>query len=450
MRAMRAVFLSSLLCVVVAAVGCPAPDGEGEGEGTEGEGEGEGGGTDVEVGCDADDACDDGLYCDIPSGKCLAGFDCSVNTTICDFCGDSDVDCGFGAVDAFCDVDHGNVCRRTKGACAVCTDSSECAEGDTGLPSVCDGGFCAPGCGPCDVGFGCIDGGCAPLPNTTTSGTCDGVAACTADADCPDGETCSDAGVCLQLCEADVDCATGLICQADGPTRNTCVQGCPFGTRVEQDGVPKICHGDGRFGDVCTAVGSTVGCPPSTECTQGGACDLAGCQSDAECPLARTYCDVESAACVNGCNDVADCGAFELCNLDTHSCEAQGCRSKNTSCNTGEFCCGQELFSDDTTCPAPVVDGECFQANDPFCRTCAEDADCADITSFGFSSYCYELKREDPATGEEVSLGKFCSVGCRTNDDCPRGIRCYTDLPTPTEGEVTSGCIEATCAGFAD
>jgi hypothetical protein len=65
------------------------------------------------------------------------------------------------------------------------------------------------------------------------------------------------------------------------------------------------------------------------------------------------------------------------------------------------------------------------------------------------TSYCFELQRQDPATGEGVSLGKFCSVGCQSNDDCPRGIRCITDLPTP-DGGTTQGCLEATCAGFAD
>ncbi len=445
---MRAALLVSFsLLFVVVSSGCPG-DGPNESTG-EGEGEGEGEGPVVELGCDGDDACDDGLVCDLDSGDCIAGFDCSVNPGICDFCGDSEVDCTFGSADAFCDVDHGSVCRRTKGACAVCSDDSECGDSAAGLASVCDDGFCAPGCGPCADGFTCLDGGCAPLPGTTTSGTCDGTVQCGGDDDCPTGLSCS-LGVCLKLCAADVDCPTGRICQDTGPTRNTCVQGCPFGTRVEQDGVPKICHGDGRFGDPCTVVGSTDGCPPSTECLADGSCDLAGCQSDRECPLARTYCDEASAACVPGCNDNADCGAFELCDVVAHICEPQGCRSKNTSCNAGEFCCGAELYADSGTCPAPVVDGACFQANDPFCRTCAEDADCGDINAFGFSSYCYELKRTDPDTEQEVSLGKFCSVGCRTNDDCPRGIRCYNDLPTPTEGEVTSGCIEAVCAGFAD
>ncbi|HEY1098580.1 MAG TPA: hypothetical protein VGF99_06615, partial [Myxococcota bacterium] len=380
---MRAAPLLVSLFVVVTTllVGCPDVAGEGGGDATgEGEGEGGGGGTDVELGCDGDDACDDGLVCDLDSGDCVAGFDCSVNPGICDFCGDADVDCGpgFGSADAFCDVDGGNVCRRTKGPCAVCSVDSECAEGPTGLASVCSDGFCAPGCGPCGTGFACVDGGCAPLPDTTTTGTCEGAALCSDDDDCADGLRCS-SGVCLKLCEADVDCPIGRVCQEDGPTASTCVQGCPYESTVLQDGVQLICHRDGRYGTPCTTPGSTDGCPPSMECTASGACDLAGCQDDSECPLARTYCDVATAACLDGCNDDSDCGAFELCDVAAHVCEPQGCRSKNTSCNTGEVCCGKELYEDDSTCPARAADGDCFFAQDPFWRTGDDDDDCADI-----------------------------------------------------------------------
>jgi hypothetical protein len=437
---LRSPAIASLALVVVALAGCP---GDGA-DGAEGEGEGEGGGVVVDAGCDADDACGAGLVCDLATSTCVAGFDCSVNTTICGFCGSPDVDCGFGEAPAFCDEDAG-VCRRVKGACAPCSADDECGEGPTGLPSVCSGGFCAPGCGPCADGFTCTDGGCVPLPGTTTTGTCDGAILCGDGTPCPDGTVCGDFGVCLSLCASDVDCALGDICQDEGPARNTCVTGCSFGQRVNVDGEDQICHGDGRFGPLCPTPGETTGCPPSTECTASGACDLAGCQSDAECPLPRTYCDVASATCVTGCNDGGDCNAFELC--EDNVCVAQGCRSKDSSCNLGEFCCGQEFYADASTCPAPVQDGACFLAPEPWCQTCEDDDDCRDGERFGFSAHCFELTRQNPETGQDESLGKFCSTGCRDNDDCPRGIPCVRDLPTP-DGGTTQGCMDARCAGF--
>jgi hypothetical protein len=279
------------------------------------------------------------------------------------------------------------------------------------------------------------------------AGSCIGAIACGVDADCPDGRRCSELGVCLALCASDVDCAPGSVCATEPPLAGTCVEGCPIGQRVQQDGVEQVCHGDGRFGDPCPTPGAVVGCTAGTECRADGACELAGCQSDVECPLPRTTCDLPSATCVSGCNDADDCAAFERC--EAGRCVPQGCRGKDSSCEAGQFCCGAELFSDAACVDragAAVADGACFVAPDPFCRRCEADQDCADVASFGFASFCYELQRSDESGGA-TSLGKFCSTGCRSNDDCPRGLRCLTDLPTP-DGGTTSGCLEALCAGF--
>ncbi|MBM4282803.1 MAG: hypothetical protein FJ137_19315 [Deltaproteobacteria bacterium] len=441
----RFVIVMGLVTALAGPVACtdPAVDGGAEGEG-------EGDGQSVDLGCAADDDCGDGLVCDGATATCVPGFDCSVNTTICGFCGAPDVDCGFDAAvaAAFCDVDHGGVCRRSKGACAPCDADDECAPGATGLPSRCRddgaGGFCAPGCGPCADGFVCVDGGCQPQPQ---AGTCSTAVLCGDGAPCPDGQACSALGVCLSLCAGDGDCPLGSICAEEPPLRGTCVTGCVLGQRVQQDGVERVCHGDGRYGDPCFTPGASTGCPAGTECRADGACERAGCQSDAECPLPRTYCDVGSAGCVDGCNDADDCAAFELC--EGNRCVAQGCRGKNASCENGQFCCGTELYATGDCVDragAAVDDGLCFLAPDPFCRACESDDDCADIDAFGFASFCFELQRQDES-GNAQTLGKFCSTGCRDNDDCPRGLRCLTDLPTP-DGGTTSGCLESLCAAF--
>ena len=71
---------------------------------------------------------------------------------------------------------------------------------------------------------------------------------------------------------------------------------------------------------------------------------------------------------------------------------------------------------------------------------------CQDITSFAQASHCYDLQRSD-ADGGAMSIGKFCSVGCRDDADCPRGIRCQ-NLPAGQNGEMVKGCIDAVCAAF--
>jgi hypothetical protein len=434
---MRSSVVVLLACVSVLTA---CPDGDGPDDRRDG-GPGGTGGL-VELGCQADEECGGGEICDLDTGDCLAGLDCTQNPSLCAFCGDSEVDCGFGVAAAYCS--DAGVCRRSKAACGGCSEDAECADADNGLPSRCLGGFCAPGCGACPAGFRCDGGGCVPFGG---SEQCDGALSCREGGSCPDGQTCTGLGVCLSLCAGDADCPAGQICETEpGPRQQQCVSGCPIGEQVLQDGAPKVCHADGRFGDPCPTEGAETGCPAGTECDAAGVCQRAGCQSDAECPLVRTYCDLPTATCVDGCNSVDDCGAFELC--EAGQCRPQGCRGKDLSCDLGEWCCGREAYADARTCPAPVADGQCFVAPDPWCRRCNDNADCADIAQSPYAggrpSFCYEL-----TNSQQQSLGKFCSVGCGSNADCPRGLQCVQDLPTDQEGVTTSGCIDSLCPSLA-
>lgn len=428
-------------------VGCPDNNtGTGGDGGASADAGGKGGGTGgvVDLGCSADQQCASGEICDLATGDCVAGLDCSGNPGRCSFCDDASTGCGF-VEQAYCD-DSAGVCRRPKSTCGACASDAECGRNeDNGLPNKCIDGFCAEGCGQCPAGFQCTSGGCVPAPN---AGSCDGAILCPDGQGCPDGTRCSDLGVCLSICDGDGECPAGKICWLDpGPLLGQCIDGCPRGETRTVGGVEEVCHANGRFGPLCPTEGATTGCPAGLECGAGGVCLLPGCQSDNDCNVARTYCDTTTGECVEGCNSDDDCGAFELCETATNTCKAQGCRGKDVSCNLGEWCCGHEVYDDASTCPAPVAEGECFLAPDPWCRTCEDNDDCADIDNFGFPSFCYELTQQDE-NGEEVSLGKFCSVGCNSNLDCPRGIPCQMELPTDQEGVTTQGCLAALCAGF--
>lgn len=436
------VVVSACLALAGVLAGC-TPAGGGPDDTPDG-GPGSGGGTGgtVDVGCAADEECGSGEICDLATGDCVPGLDCTQNASLCNFCGDPAADCGFGLAPAYCS--DAGVCRRAQLACGACSDDSQCAESNSGLPSRCIDGFCAPGCGACPPGFRCDAGGCVPVGGP---GQCEGAITCRDGESCPDGQTCSGLGVCLALCDADADCPAGQICETEpGPRQQQCVAGCPLGERVNQNGSDVVCHADGRFGPPCPTEGSATGCPGGTECDAAGVCQRAGCQSDDECPLPRTFCDLGTAACVDGCNSVDDCGAFELC--EGGQCRPQGCRGKELSCNLGEWCCGKEAFSDASTCPTGVADGQCFLAPDPWCRPCADNDDCAGIAegpyAGGLPSFCYELTQTDE-NGQQQSLGKFCSVGCTTNADCPRGLDCVDGLPTDEQGVTTSGCLDTLC-----
>lgn len=402
-------------------------------------------------GCLRDQDCGGGLICS-GDGGCQSGESCVAGSARCGECEQGgSLNCGFVGT-AYCDSAAGT-CRRALSSCEPCTADEQCGFNDQlGLANRCiDDGtgqrFCGLACnGACSPGFQCTAGACQLNPAVAT--TCSGATPCTSDTQCPAAQHCTtrDAnpprpGVCLGFCLADTECGPGRICQLEpGPNFGACLQACTPGTSGANG---TICHAWGRFAAPCTS----VPCPGTYECTASGWCDLPGCQSDAECPLSRTICDTSTMSCIDGCRTEADCGAFELC--QGGMCVTQGCRGKNLSCNLGQFCCGKELFdtaNGGQACPSPVMTGDCFNMPDPFCRRCDDDNGCMDINSFQQASHCYELQRSD-ADGGTQTVGKFCSVGCRTSDDCPRGIQCR-DLPAGQNGEMVKGCIDALCAAF--
>lgn len=433
------------LTVLVLLAGCPAGSRADADRDAGTSGAGGGPSTTVALGCTSDQACAVGEVCELSTKECKLGLDCSGNAGRCNFCGEGETDCGFGVAGAYCDAAAG-VCRRPLGACGACSGDAECGRNDVnGLPNRCVDGYCAQGCGQCPAGFVCTEGGCVPAQN---AGSCATAVPCPDGTGCPDGTRCSDLGVCLAICDGDEECPSGRICWLEpGPLLGQCVDGCTKGDTRESGGQAEVCYANGRWGPPCPTPGSSQGCPSGFECEAQGVCVLPGCGSDADCSVARTYCDVTTRECVEGCNSDDDCGAFELCDTSASTCVKQGCRGKDVSCGFGEWCCGTDAYSDASSCPSGVDDGACFLTPDPFCRTCSDNDDCADIERFGYGSYCYELTRQDDQ-GNEVSLGKFCSVGCRTNADCPRGVQCQLELPAD-QGATTQGCIDAVCAGVA-
>lgn len=440
----RIFFPLAAVCAALLLVACPRGDGSSDPEG--GVDAGASGST-IAVGCARDEECGEGEICDVVTGQCLPGLACSTNPGVCDFCGDFNADCGFAALPAYCS--DAGVCRRRHSECGPCDDALQCADGPTGLPSICAPaagssatGFCAAGCGACPPGFACQGGGCIPAGGLERCAT---ALPCADDVICPQSQTCTGLGVCLELCSADVDCPPGSICElAAGPRQQQCIGACPLGETANQSGIEVVCHADGRFSPPCPSEGEATGCASGTTCDANGVCQRTGCQSDAECPLVRTFCDLASAQCIDGCNSVDDCGSFELC--EGGACVALGCLGANVSCDLGQFCCGTELFTDPSTCP--VADGLCFNAPDPWCRRCGSDEDCADIDAFGQPSICFELSRTN-AAGEQESLGKYCSVGCNDSVDCPRGVDCVPDLPTQDPDVTAKGCLDLLCPSIA-
>ncbi len=444
MRLLLACLLTSAaLLATPACTGSTGPTGDGDGDtdGGDGDGDGDPGDGDVnpvDLGCSADTACGNGEVCDLETGECVAGLDCSANPSICAFCSDPGDSCNTGTAPTYCDEDAG-VCRRAKATCDACSGDAECGDG-ANFPNKCVDGYCAEGCGACPAGFQCAGGGCVPVQ---TAGSCESALICRNGETCPDGERCSELGVCLRLCEDDDECPAGQICSLEaGPLNQQCINGCPEGQTVMSGGQTLICHADGRFGLPCP----DTACAPGFECDMSdGHCDVSGCQNSQDCPLVRTYCDTGTGECVDGCENAGDCGAFEEC-VDMQ-CVAGGCRGKDVSCNLGEWCCGTEFFADNA-CPAEVEEGDCFLTPEPWCRTCEENDDCADLSVGGSAPPCLELTQQDE-NGNDVSLGKYCPVGCESNIDCPRGLQCL-EVPIDDQGNTGMACIGAICQPIAE
>ncbi len=422
--------------------------------------------------CVFDTDCGVAEVCDDATQLCITGLDCSLNATICGFCVSGDQDCGFDPAPAYCDANAG-VCRRVHSSCMPCVRDSQCTTADAYYDNHCvsypDGNYCGVDCAhgqACPRGFSCTEGICL-LEEVV--GTCTDAPSCNSENEtevCPTGTYCTTRdfpgrqGVCLNTCLTDDDCTRPQICRSDpGPRYGTCIDGCsPAGTVMGSG----VCHEDGRAGAYCATDSDCLGivgiggfeCHDNSGHCDGrtcqGWCEQGGCDDSSECPLPRSYCDQASRTCLDGCAVDGDCGAFELCDTDTHSCHTQPCRGKDLSCGLEQWCCGTELYDNSAEpehrdCPADVEFGACFQMSDPYCRTCEDNDDCLDIHNFGYDSFCYELTKEDDQ-GNEISLGKYCSVGCETNMDCPRGIACIQELPDPNdENNTLKGCLDARC-----
>ncbi len=319
---------------------------------------------DAAPGCERDDACAEGEWCQgggcvaRPAGGCRADADCAAGETCADDrCGprilqcveDADCDAGESCADGTCvaaaprcagDADCAPGLRCVDGACtpsvAGCAGDADCGAGEA-----CRQGACVPGCmepAACGEGLVCAGGACVPP--------------CAGDDGCPDGEVCR-AGLCAPSCDA--GCGDGLVC--DG---GACVPPC-----AGDDGCPD--------GEVCRAGLCAPACVVDADCGAGlcrdGACGPAECADDAGC-AADARC--EAGRCVPRCPlgpgpSCGDDGVLYVCDVDgpralevcAHGCEVDRCRpppcADDAGCPAGRTCAGG-LCSPvpGSACDAPV------------------------------------------------------------------------------------------------
>lgn len=232
----------------------------------------------------------------------------------------SDADCTAGAHcgaisattgDGFClnDCNDDNDCRGDGYACFDWDDDgsgvTECAPAGTGTGV--EGDACV-GVWECDGGNGAF---CLSDDSNWPDGYC-AIGGCMDDADCIEGH-CGfigndGEGVCVDSCTADNDCRADYGCfDLDADNNTECLP-----------------EGDGNVGDPCGSFVDCGGrenalCFPDSGTTPwpGGSCSL-NC-TDADICTPGSACiafDVDFSACVNTCQDNADCRAGYTCQAD--------------------------------------------------------------------------------------------------------------------------------------
>ncbi len=435
------ILLSIVFCLILSLAVFNCSD-DPESGGTSGDGgSGQNGGSETGDGgilldifkCERDAQCESDEVCDRDSGKCIKGTKACTEDYNCDY--DTE----------YCDK-KGQICKKHQELCQPCEEDLECGKEEDGHKCIeypaeakdnkttVDGGeetpkvkpkFCGRSCGACPKGYYCnaMEGDfptaqCIPLEKSCTA-----VTVCLTDADCKDGDVCNMAnGACVPKCSFDrkkndsLGCAVGLVCHKNGKCGKRCLS-------------KSDCQGEFICEDVT------------------GRCRIEGCIDSDECP-GNHYCEKSNHTCIEGCEKTEDCMSGYECKADTKKCEQLKCtaRGKNISCDLLQFCCGE---NPNIACTAGVPQGDCFDAPEPYCKTCdPKNAD--QQTGFSNGQCAGPRNGQDHLclTVEDESENKhnFCGVGCKDSNDCPRGLPCM-EIEVGAEGQkkIIKNCFDPAC-----
>jgi hypothetical protein len=347
--------------------------------------------------CGQDGVCV--FFCAEPDPDCGSEL-CARDDGICDFgCEPPDPDCEFMpcvAGDGFCDFNcsepdpdcpQGNdeLCEHT-GFCCPFDDfcDPECPEPDLGCEGCGEDGVCVhacpepdPDCGiNCDPAFDpncqgmCGDGFCDFTEDCLVcSMDCGPCQACTTDAECEDGDPCTDAfcemtgtgvGACIVLHIPD--------CFGD-PCQDLCDDGDPCTIDDCDPAGDCVHHPD----PICGT------CADGLECDDGDPCTMDSCGSDGMC-----HHDVVDPNCVQEtCLDDAICVDADPCTLDYCGTDGLCKHDPITGCTAGGGCTTDAECDDGDPCTidtCPMDGTPCHHDTDPSCviTGCVTDADCDD------------------------------------------------------------------------
>ncbi|MCO6437893.1 MAG: hypothetical protein J5J06_12445 [Phycisphaerae bacterium] len=271
------------VALVVLATGCPVP---------------------TPTTCTEDADCDDGTFCN-GAETCVAGV-CTPGESPCA---------------------EGETCNETDDRCDVCDADADCDDGDLCTDDACTAGQCvntAVDCGDqvCNPDDGtCVD--CLDDTDCDDGLFCNGEETCGADNTCAAGtDPCMADEVCLEAtdecvaveCDVDADCDDGDLC-----TDDTCVDQLCVNTAADcDDGV--ACTDDSCDPDTGECL-NVDNCDAGQACNETtGLCEDAACETDADCDDGL-FCNGAETCVDMVCTDgTSPCNEGETCDEDTDTC----------------------------------------------------------------------------------------------------------------------------------
>lgn len=304
----------------------------------------------------------------------------------------------------------------------------------------------------------------------STVGTKAYLTKCASDGECASGHcTASGPRFCTKACTAHADCANGQICGGGlCALDDTGQTGCNLasGSPCQQ-----YCYGSSS---AAAARHCTHDCASGADCPAGYACSAVGsgkkvcvdiersCATAGDCPSGLGYCGASGVGCTAKCESAADC-PLRLVGLPAYTCEDKGLGFKvcvapsdvlgadpiGTSCPaTGTNTCRSDGCDTSLSPPQCVercsvrggcpVGWGCFPSEDPGPPATASLV-CTRATGGGWlGDSC--TKASDCATGLCQSPG-YCTRLC-VDGLCPDGMSCSAPLLTADDGTPIKLCTK--------
>jgi len=368
------------------------------------------------LGCLLDEECDDGNPC---TDDACVDFECqSVSITApCDdglFCTPED-SCSNGSCVGSGERCPGQVCDEDNDLCVQCLQDADCDDGNVCTDDACDGSTCSytNNTSPCNDGLFCTE------TDVCANGACGG-----SGDPCP-GQQCDEENDACVDCLDVIDCSDANTCTDDACVDGTCVY-----TNNKDP-----CD-DGLF---CTAADQCV----DGTCVGSGEPD---CDDSIECTF--DFCDMATDSCAHGpvdaaCNDLNEC-TDDICTLS-------GCifLDNSSPCDDGDLCTENDVCSEGACAGTPIVcpnEGLCDPL-DGICKECVVDSNCDDGNGctdescvLGTCTYTDNTNTCDD--GDLCTESDVCSAG--TCSGSP--VDCGADLCDPADGLCKECLTAADCS----